>query len=164
METAFVRTTGELLQKTAERIEQNVNKLSNVGSQLESTWQGNSSHSFKNESHTTLQNMRYVVGEGRKLGLRVQREVEQWEQTDASLNSGGTSGSILDIFLADNFGGRSTLQSIPSELLHPPDNPAKLFDLIRADSDNQPVKLIQIRENEFLVTIAGTNGWNREEN
>ncbi len=94
MQTEEVRGTGRLLRQTAATIQTEAQNLSTAVNNLATQWQGPSSNQFRSQIEPLLQQLMRVSEKGSELDARVQREVDQWEQTDAGLSSNQKNNGI----------------------------------------------------------------------
>lgn len=103
METTAVRTTGQQLNQLSQSIEQQLSQLTQATNRLDNGWDGMSAHHFMGEMRPLLQHLRQVSQYGIELSQRVEREVQEWEETSRQL-SGGASYSPFHIGLGRSLG------------------------------------------------------------
>lgn len=95
METEVVRESGNRLLRFATELSAAVDRLSYQSRRLRGAWQGGGSESFIAQFQDLIRRMNAHIGELDQLGLRVIREVDEWEQVDRA--------NSFRMFLADNW-------------------------------------------------------------
>lgn len=92
METTAVRTTGQQLNQLSQTLEQQISQLSQATNRLDSTWDGMSAHHFMGEMRPLLHRLQQVSQSGVELSQRVEREVQEWEETASRLGESTAVG------------------------------------------------------------------------
>lgn len=153
IEIALVRDVGAQIQGASVSLEQQLQYVSSFVQQLLFyEWQGPSADMFASEIQPVLQRFNQVAKEGELLSQRLQKEADEWERVASALG-GESKGNVSGV-------GSSKEHNPPRMIAYDlPNNQGGLFDLVRNASQATPVKIIQIGENEYLVTIAGTDGF-----
>ncbi|MCI0732055.1 MAG: polymorphic toxin type 44 domain-containing protein [Chloroflexi bacterium] len=87
MQTEQVRTTGNQLLQTSRSLQQQTQALNNSVNMLAGQWLGSSRDIFLSEMEALLRQLVQLAEVGSDLNLRLQREVDEWEQTDSSFGN-----------------------------------------------------------------------------
>lgn len=158
MEISLVRDVSAQIQAASVSLDQQLRHVSSYVQQLMFyEWQGPSADMFASEIQLVLQRVNQAAKEGGLLSQRLQKEADEWERVASVLGAEGR-GNVNGV-------GSSKEQN-PSRILTDdlPKDQGDLFELVSKDSEVTPVKILQIGENEYLVTIAGTDGFSPKNN
>ncbi len=90
MQTEQVRSTGQQLTQAANTLREQSQSCSRAAQALD--WQGPSRDIFVSELGQVAQSLSAAAEQGAALGVRVQREADEWEQVDSRFGDSGVVG------------------------------------------------------------------------
>jgi uncharacterized protein YukE/sporulation protein YlmC with PRC-barrel domain len=164
METEQVRDLASRLNYMVENMEAQVAYLSNCAYRLSAAWQSPQSVRYVSELRKNIRNLEGKVDQLRNFSLRVNREVDEWEQVAASFG-----WRFREVAQSPSIASGSATRRAED---NPPKNmqvlAKKVNELYTRDEfgNYSPIRVVQIGPNEYLVMMAGTvggqgaNNWN----
>lgn len=120
METTAVQAVNQQFSQQLATIEQQAITLNNSCQSLISVWEGTSAQQFQQEIQQLLDTFRRVCSDGETLNQRLQREIQQWEQTAATLGSSSAVVTGASIGVGVAVGGAAVGAGTPPPNTQPP--------------------------------------------
>lgn len=82
METELAHQTGRQLTQASEEVASAAWRVSSACGALAAAWEGPSRDVFSADIDGAIRTLRALAEQGQELGLRLQREAQQWEEVD----------------------------------------------------------------------------------
>lgn len=82
LDTQSVRSTGQEIRFLSDMLHDEIQRLNNRLTLMQSSWTGNASVQFQEELSVVIGRMRRLADEAEGLNRRLQRKVDEWEDLD----------------------------------------------------------------------------------